>query len=89
MINIQLRITGKVQGVYFRQSTLKMAEIIGLKGFVKNESDGSVFVEAEGENASVYKLIDYCHHGPEGAEVAHVSIIQGEIAGYNTFEIRK
>jgi acylphosphatase len=89
MINIQLRITGKVQGVYFRQSTLKMAEIIGLKGFVKNEPDGSVFVEAEGENASVYKLIDYCHHGPEGAAVEHVSIIQGEIAGYNNFEIRK
>ncbi len=89
MINIRLRITGKVQGVFYRKSTQQMAELIGIKGFVKNEPDGSVFVEAEGENSAVYKLIDYCHHGPEGAAVEHVSIIQGEIVGYNNFEIRK
>lgn len=66
-----------------------MAEIIGVNGFVKNEPDGSVFVELEADAPKVYKLIDYCHHGPENAEVKHVSIIQGDIAGYDNFEIRK
>jgi acylphosphatase len=48
MKHINIKITGKVQGVFFRASTKAVADQIGVKGFVKNEKDGSVYVEAEG-----------------------------------------
>ena len=89
MVNIRLRITGSVQGVFFRNETQRIAQALGIKGFVKNEPDGSVFVEAEGDVAAVYKLIDYCHHGPEKADVEHVSITQGDVTGYDNFEVRR
>ena len=88
MINRRLKIKGKVQGVSFRVETMKMAGLLKVNGYVKNMSDGSVFVELEGEDENVYSLIDYCHHGPEKAEVEHVSITMSDIVGYNSFEIR-
>jgi acylphosphatase len=80
---------GRVQGVFFRNETQRMAQLLGVNGFVRNEPDGSVFVEAEGEDAAVYKLADFCHHGPEKADVEHVSITMGDVAGYTNFEIRR
>ncbi|HEY0262712.1 MAG TPA: acylphosphatase [Chitinophagales bacterium] len=88
MINRQLIVKGKVQGVSFRVETMKMAGLLKVNGYVKNMPDGSVFVELEGEEENVYSLIDYCHHGPEKAEVEHVSITMSNVVGYNSFEIR-
>jgi len=87
MINRQLIVKGRVQGVFFRAETKKMADTLGVKGFVKNLNDKSVFVEAEGEEAMVFRLIDYCHHGPEQAEVEHVSVRMGDVVGYDGFDI--
>jgi len=88
MINRQLTVKGKVQGVFFRVETMKMAGLLKVNGYVKNLPDGSVFVELEGEEQSVYNLIDYCHHGPDKAEVEHVSVTMGNVIGYKAFEIR-
>lgn len=88
MINRQLKIQGKVQGVSFRVETMKMAGLLKVNGYIKNVPDGSVFAEFEGEEENVYRLIDYCHHGPEKATVEHVSITMSDIVGYNSFEIR-
>lgn len=77
-----------MQGVSFRVETMKMAGLLKVNGYIKNMPDGSVFAEFEGEEQMVYSLIDYCHHGPEKAEVEHVSITMNDVVGYNSFEIR-
>ena len=87
MISRILIVKGKVQGVFFRRETKKMATILGICGVVKNEENGDVYIEAEGDSAMVFRLIDYCHHGPEGASVKNVSILLGEVKNYSTFEI--
>ena len=87
--NLRVVVSGKVQGVFFRASVKKVADILGVKGFVRNEHNGSVFVEAEGDDEMVNKLIDYCHHGPDNAKVEKVSITLGEVVGYDSFDIQE
>ena len=87
--NLRVTVTGKVQGVFFRASVKKVADVLGVKGYVKNERNGTVFVEAEGSDEMVNKLVDYCHHGPEMARVDKVSITLGTVVGYDSFEIEE
>ena len=57
MEHVTLTISGKVQGVFFRDSTKKLAEELGIRGYVKNLPDGTVKIEAEGERNGRPKLI--------------------------------
>lgn len=84
-----IRVTGRVQGVFFRASTLEIARKLGVNGSVRNEPDGSVFIEAEGEPEALEKLKDWCHHGPPGSRVDQVYTSSGPIAGYTSFEIQR
>ena len=84
-----IRVKGKVQGVYFRYHTLQKANEIGLKGFVRNEPDGSVYIEAEGEEFKVFELEKWCHNGPPAASVKEVVIEDSPIQNYMSFEIRR
>lgn len=86
---ITLKITGKVQGVFFRASTKAVADQMGIKGFVKNEKDGSVYVEAEGEPLALDMFTDWCREGPEKAKVENVEITAGELKNYRNFEVVK
>ncbi len=63
---------GRVQGVYFRQSTRAEAVRLGLSGTVRNERDGTVRVVAEGDEAALQVLLDWLRHGPDRAEVERV-----------------
>ena len=74
MNSVGLEIFGKVQGVYFRLSTQKKAKELDLVGWVKNRSDGSVAAFAQGEEATLKKLIAWCHQGPPFARVERVDI---------------
>ena len=85
----QLRISGIVQGVFFRASTRDMARTIDVKGYVKNEKDGAVMAEIEGDEDAVNKLIQWCHNGPSGARVDRVDIVEQPLKGYTQFEIRR
>jgi len=69
---MMLRITGKVQGVWFRQSTKEFAQQHAISGYAKNLSDGSVEVLAMGRAQDVEELKAYLHHGPEQARVDSV-----------------
>ena len=80
-------VNGKVQGVFFRASAKQMAELLGVKGLVRNESNGDVYVEAEGDEAMLVKFIQWCHHGPDSAEVKHVSVKDGVFLNYKNFEV--
>ena len=72
-----IRVRGKVQGVFFRASTQKKAQELGLQGFVRNEPDGSVYIEAEGDAQALEQLTAWCKTGPERARVEHVETREG------------
>lgn len=85
----KIDIQGKVQGVFFRASTRETANQLGITGYVENRSDGSVHIEAEGEEDTLRKFLDWCHEGPSNAQVTAVDYKEGPMAGYDTFEIRR
>jgi len=71
---VHLKIEGRVQGVYFRASTVAQAQRFEVTGWVRNCPDGSVEVTAEGPRASVEQLVEWCRRGPDGARVHHVQL---------------
>ena len=80
-------ITGRVQGVSYRASTLDEARRLGLVGWVKNRADGTVELEAEGPAAAIDELIAWCEHGPPGARVIQVAVEDLPASGGKDFEI--
>lgn len=82
-------VTGRVQGVFYRASAVREAQLHRLSGFASNETDGSVYIEAEGEEEHLAKFIAWCHLGPPAARVEHCEIKQGSLKGYTHFEIRR
>lgn len=82
-----IRVTGEVQGVWFRASLQKKAQELGVVGFARNEPDGSVYIEAEGEEAAMKALIDWCWIGTEQAKVAKVEVTECAPQGYVAFQI--
>ncbi|AIM35598.1 acylphosphatase [Sphingobacterium sp. SG20118] len=89
MKHFNISIKGKVQGVYFRLSTKAVADQLGVKGFVKNVADGSVYVEAEGDDFALTSLVEFCEEGPERAEVEEVTCEEGDWKGFKNFEVLK
>jgi acylphosphatase len=74
LVRRRLRITGRVQGVAFRASTVTVAQALGLAGWVANRADGSVEAVAAGDEAEVAAFIRWCHQGPPAARVDHVEV---------------
>ena len=85
---VSLRITGRVQGVFYRRETQREALRLGLSGFVRNEDDGSVYAEAEGENSAVGALIRWCRRGPANARVEGVSFAEVAPQGDAGFHVK-
>jgi acylphosphatase len=88
-INKQIRITGKVQGVFFRNSTRQKARQLGITGWVRNEADGTVLAEIEGFPQAVKQMEIWLHKGPERAEVRELIIDEGNLKGHVDFEVKK
>jgi acylphosphatase len=87
-VRAHLYISGMVQGVFFRSSTKSEATRLGVKGWVRNLSDGRVEVVAEGEKEDVEKLVAWCHRGPVGARVVKVDLQwEGYTGEYSSFSI--
>lgn len=70
----EIKVTGHVQGVFFRAGVKTEAERLGLNGWVRNEPDGSVKIVAEGEGENLQKLIEWCRKGTKWARVDKVQI---------------
>ncbi|MEM3550131.1 MAG: acylphosphatase [Candidatus Bathyarchaeia archaeon] len=82
-------VSGRVQGVFFRSETSYEARKRGVKGWVRNLSDGRVEAVFEGEEAAVRELIEFCKVGPPGAKVTKVDVYWGDYTGkFKNFEIR-
>jgi len=87
--HVSVRVTGKVQGVNFRNATKDYAREQGLHGFVRNEPDGSVYLEAEGDVERVDALLDWLDHGPSAADVDGVSKKEGQPRGFADFSVER
>ena len=88
MKHINIIVEGKVQGVWFRDSTMKEAQRHGIKGFVRNEPDGSVYIEAEGDTDKLDGFVKWCHSGPEKAVVTNVGVSKGKFKDFMEFVIK-
>ena len=86
---VKITISGKVHGVGFRFSCMEAAYRYGVKGFVRNKSDGSIYIEAEGTEASLDKFITWCRRGPLWAKVVNIHQEDGEIKNFKSFDIVK
>jgi len=86
---ITIIVSGKVQGVFYRAATKEKADELGVKGFVRNEPSGSVFIEAEAPEDALYKFVKWCNSGPPRAQVQHVEVIPGELSGFLSFTIQR
>lgn len=83
-----IRISGKVQNVGFRHATMKTASTFNVNGFVRNESDGTVYIEAEGEEAQLDQFLNWCHKGPSWARVEKVNYSESNPENYKDFTVR-
>lgn len=83
----QVYVYGLVQGVWYRASTLRKAAELGLSGFVRNEPDGSVYVEIEGPEAMLNQMVDWCKQGPEQAIVTVVEVEEINLLNDKGFSI--
>lgn len=88
MKHVNIRISGRVQGVGFRYSARSVARSNNIRGFVRNEPDGSVYIEAEGEDENIRQFTEWCHIGPGGGKIDEVNISQGKMRDFEKFEIR-
>jgi acylphosphatase len=79
---------GRVQGVFFRDTTRRQASSRGVAGWVCNRPDGAVEAVFEGEPDAVESLVRFASEGPRGADVADVSVSDEEPEGLSGFEIR-
>jgi len=81
-------VSGRVQGVFFRDSTRQEAERLGLSGWVRNTEEGRVEAVFEGEPEAVRQMIEWCESGPSSADVDDVSVEQETPEGLSGFEVR-
>jgi acylphosphatase len=89
MVQYEIKIIGRVQGVGFRYYTQKQARIFGLNGWVKNTVDGNVIVVVQGEKSEIITFIDYLWIGPTHSRVQNISKIQMTVIHkFTDFEIR-
>lgn len=80
-------VTGRVQGVFFRDSTRQQAERLNITGYAKNLADGRVEVLACGFESDLYKLVSWLHEGPRLASVSSVAISETDDRTMATFSI--
>jgi acylphosphatase len=88
LLHYDIRISGRVQGVFFRASARGEANRLGLQGFVRNEEDGSVYAEAEGERERLDEFLEWCRQGPPHAHVDAVKAVTGDVKGFRGFHVR-
>jgi acylphosphatase len=84
-IRRRLIVHGRVQGVFFRDSTRQAAENEGVSGWASNRDDGSVEVVLEGSPAAVEAVVQYCRVGPVSADVSSVDVAAEEPEGLSGF----
>jgi acylphosphatase len=88
VIRRRVIVRGFVQGVFFRDSTRRLAQQHGVAGWVVNRSDGGVEAVFEGDEAGVERLVAFTRSGPRGAQVQSVEVSEEEPEGLSGFRVR-
>jgi len=89
IVRLHIVIEGRVQGVFFRASTIEESSKLGLTGWVKNCPDGSVEAVFEGDMDKIDQILAWCKKGPPGAVVRNVETIWEQATGdYDSFSIK-
>ncbi|MFZ6015793.1 MAG: acylphosphatase [Patescibacteria group bacterium] len=78
MQEIDIIITGKVQGVFYRQNAKQQAEWLKLAGYAENLSNGAVHIHIKGEDEAVSQFVDWCRSGPVHALVEDVKVLSAQ-----------
>jgi acylphosphatase len=86
--HLNLHIHGQVQGVFFRATARDQARRLGVAGFVRNEPDGSVYLEAEGTESALAAFAAWCRQGPPAALVEKVEATAGRLKHFDGFAVR-
>ena len=87
METVHLVISGKVQGVFFRETSRKLAEKLNITGWIKNNPDGKVEVLITGNEKDLDDFVSFCKKGPERAEVEEVKILKKQKMDFDKFEV--
>jgi acylphosphatase len=87
MKRISIIVSGKVQGVFYRASTEKEAKKTGLTGFVRNEANGNVYIEAQGTQEQLDEFVKWCKRGPERARVDEIITVDIPLVEETGFRI--
>jgi acylphosphatase len=87
VIRRRVVVHGRVQGVFFRETTRRVAEREGVAGWVRNNRDGTVEAVFEGEPEAVERLLAFVAEGPRGAEVERIEIAEEEPEGLRAFRV--
>lgn len=87
MKTIRIKVHGKVQGVWYRKSTHDQAKLLEVNGWVKNEPDRTVLIEASGTAEALNEFINWCHQGPPLARVTKVEVSEIDAVDFDSFEI--
>lgn len=85
--HFNIGIFGRVQGIFYRATAKEQAENLGITGFARNESDGSVYIEAEGEESQLNKFLKWCYLGPTMAQVEKVIVTEDKLKKFSQFEV--
>lgn len=89
MARLEATVFGLVQGVFYRQYTVQEAKRLRLRGWVANQSDGTVHVVAEGEESELRNLLDFLHRGSPSARVERVKTFWAAATGeFSDFRVR-
>ncbi len=88
MIRRRVIVRGRVQGVFFRDTTRRRAAEAGVSGWVTNRADGAVEAVFEGDAEAVERLVRFASEGPRGAAVEEAEVSEEEPEGLSGFEIR-
>jgi acylphosphatase len=84
---VRVRVSGRVQGVFFRAACAERARREGLGGWVRNLSNGDVEAAFEGEPAAVEALIEWCGTGPDHARVDRIEVAEEALTGEDAFRV--
>ena len=87
--HLNIRVTGRVQGVFFRATAMDKALQLAISGFVRNEADGSVYIEAEGNPKNMESFLEWCRTGPQFSKVEKIEIAESPNCNYSKFEIKR
>ncbi len=89
MKHLNIRVSGRVQGVFFRASAKEQADQLDVRGFVRNEPNGDVYLEAEAEEEKLKLFLEWCAHGPKRASVKSTRVEESDLKSFISFEVRR